>query len=663
MSRYVLLSVLVVVLALPSLVSAKPTDDVPFDHWAYDAVQTLVDKGVIIGYPDGLFHGNRAMTRYEFAIAISRLIDHMPAGPAGPAGAAGAAGPVGPAGPAGGTGDAGPAGPPGPAGPQGPAGVVDDAQVRAICAKLCDEFKDELKAIRGNVDTLKDDVAGLGERVTALEEHQGPKPFGWIDYRIGLAGEKLKGDYEFDNLTAKLGVEGQVTSALFGRVALKTRNWPFTDGSSSLLAAGDQADQWESIDDNSHDIHHQGWQIDHLQSQIDDLQSQLDSLNNAGAASASMDGGGDGSGMSGAAGLYYDRDAGVGLHSLRGLPYRNGGYYRTMPIQFADYYSGGQIWLDEAYLQFTTKGFGAPRFTVGRQYFNYGLGLVANNDRLSLQGVRAQWAKLFGTGLDFEFFVGDGSPFYTSTTQSSFGMFNYGDGGGDSYVSARLEYARPNWSLAGNWLVNGLGGEEAWSADLWWKYWGDRNLYAEYAQQNKDISGWNFGSAKPTAFLAMADLWKAPTWSLRGMYSRAYSDYDVAYSSLHPYWEDNLRNFNRVVEGYIPFELFTRKVPVFANTMTYGGTLAFELGSWPFELSYYKLKATDGGATSRYELPYDELWSARVSREVADGVNVNLLWALESANPPTDAWFSAHQINSFSWSSVQLLQAGLTIGF
>jgi hypothetical protein len=628
MTRYVLLAVLVVVMALPSLVSAKPTDDVPFDHWAYDAVQTLVDKGVIIGYPDGLFHGNRAMTRYEFAIAISRLIDHMPGGPAGPAGAAGAAGPVGPAGPAGGTGDAGPAGPPGPAGPQGAQGVVDEAQVRAICAKLCDEFKDELKAIRGNVDTLKDDVAGLGERVTALEEHQGPKPFGWIDYRIGLAGEKLKGDYEFDNLTAKLGVEGQVTPALFGRVALKTRNWPFTDGSSSLLAAGNEWDQWDAID----------------RLQNPDL-----------ASSSIMDGN-----MLGNL-SQYDDDAGVGLGRLHRL--ETHGFFRPMDIQFADYYSGGQIWLDEAYVQFTTKGFGSPRFTAGRQYFNYGLGLVANNDRLSLQGVRAQWAKLFGTGLDFEFFAGDGSPFYTSTTQSTFGGFNYGDGGGDSYVSARLEYARPTWSLGGNWLVNGLGDEGAWSADLWWKYWGDRNIYAEYAQQTKSIDGWNFGDLSPTAFLAMADLWKAPKWSLRGMYSRAYSDYDVSYSSLHPYWEDNTRNFNNVMEGYIPFELFTRKVPVFANTMTYGGTFAFELGDWPFELSYYKLKATDGGAQARFELPYDELWSARVSREIASGVNVNLLWALESANVPCDAWFSNRQINPFSWSNVQLLQAGVTIGF
>ena len=614
MSRYVILTALVIVLALPSRVSAKPTDDVPFDHWAYDAVQTLVDKGVIIGYPDGLFHGNRAMTRYEFAIAISRLIDHMPAGPAGPAGAAGAAGPVGPAGPGGVAGDAGPAGPPGPAGAQGPAGTVDEAQVRAICQKLCDEFKDELKAIRGNVDTLKDDVSGLGERVTALEERQGPKPFGWVDYRIGLAGEKLKGDYEFDNLTAKLGVEGQVTPALFGRVALKTRNWPFDDDGANFSGSENDYSSFDPYD-------------------------------------------------------WDNNTRGLGGLSEEGL-------YRESFIETPDNYLGGSIWLDEAYLQFTCKGFGAPRFTVGRQFFDYGLGLTVNNDRQSLQGVRAQWARMFNTDFDFEFFLGDASPFYTSSVNQADGSRTYPDsynsvprfdydypGPGDSFVSARLEFAKPTWSLAGNWLVNGFAGEEAWSVDGWWKYWGNRNLYAEWARQQKETDGEDFGpgAPHPTAFLALADLWKAPKWSLRGMYARAYDNYNVYYSSLHPYWEENLVNFNNVMEGYVPFELFTRKVPIFPNTMTYGGTFAFEIGNWPFEASYYKLKATDGDDTARFELAYDQLMSVRVSREVANGVNVNLLWGLEEANVPSDMVLREAEVKP--WSSVQLLEAGLTIGF
>ena len=93
MYKYIVATVVAFVLVAPCFAQASPTDDVPFDHWAYDAVQTLVDKGIIVGYPDGLFHGDRAMTRYEFAMAISRLLDNLPQairgekGDPGPAGA------------------------------------------------------------------------------------------------------------------------------------------------------------------------------------------------------------------------------------------------------------------------------------------------------------------------------------------------------------------------------------------------------------------------------------------------------------------------------------------------------------------------------------------------------------------------------------------------
>jgi hypothetical protein len=54
-----------------------PFADVPKDHWAYEAVNTLAQRGIVIGYPDGTFGGKRAMTRYEFALAISRMIPQV----------------------------------------------------------------------------------------------------------------------------------------------------------------------------------------------------------------------------------------------------------------------------------------------------------------------------------------------------------------------------------------------------------------------------------------------------------------------------------------------------------------------------------------------------------------------------------------------------------
>lgn len=43
--------------------------DVPDNHWAYEAVENLKKAGCLVGYPDGLFRGNRPMSRYEFAAA------------------------------------------------------------------------------------------------------------------------------------------------------------------------------------------------------------------------------------------------------------------------------------------------------------------------------------------------------------------------------------------------------------------------------------------------------------------------------------------------------------------------------------------------------------------------------------------------------------------
>lgn len=48
--------------------------DVPENHWAYEYVKGLCEKGIIEGYPDGNFNGNRSMTRYEFAAMLYRAL-------------------------------------------------------------------------------------------------------------------------------------------------------------------------------------------------------------------------------------------------------------------------------------------------------------------------------------------------------------------------------------------------------------------------------------------------------------------------------------------------------------------------------------------------------------------------------------------------------------
>ena len=68
-------------LGMPAVSHAQaasgPFADVPTDHWAYQSVDTLQKAGIVIGYPDGTYGGRRPMTRYEFAVAIARLLAQM----------------------------------------------------------------------------------------------------------------------------------------------------------------------------------------------------------------------------------------------------------------------------------------------------------------------------------------------------------------------------------------------------------------------------------------------------------------------------------------------------------------------------------------------------------------------------------------------------------
>ena len=77
------------VLAIVSPAFSQPFADVPTDHWAFDAIAELAAKGLVEGYPDGTFKGDRAMTRYEIAMVVARLLARIeaikiPAPPAPP---------------------------------------------------------------------------------------------------------------------------------------------------------------------------------------------------------------------------------------------------------------------------------------------------------------------------------------------------------------------------------------------------------------------------------------------------------------------------------------------------------------------------------------------------------------------------------------------------
>ena len=75
-----LVSTLVIGAASTSFAASNPFEDVPADHWAYDAVAQLAADGVIEGYGDGTYRGDQEITRYEMAQMVARAMAKNPTG-------------------------------------------------------------------------------------------------------------------------------------------------------------------------------------------------------------------------------------------------------------------------------------------------------------------------------------------------------------------------------------------------------------------------------------------------------------------------------------------------------------------------------------------------------------------------------------------------------
>lgn len=112
-----------------SVFAAPLFPDVPNEHWARDAVANLAAKGVLEGYPDGTFKGERAATRWEMAMAIQRLLAKMEAEHAT---------------------------------------FATKADLEALRA-LVNNLKDELDALGVRVKNLEGNVSDLDKRVTEKE--------------------------------------------------------------------------------------------------------------------------------------------------------------------------------------------------------------------------------------------------------------------------------------------------------------------------------------------------------------------------------------------------------------------------------------------------------------------------------------------------------------
>ncbi len=59
-----------------SFAATNPFTDVPAKHWSYDAVAKLANAGIVDGYGDGTFKGDKVMSRYEMAQIVAKAMAH-----------------------------------------------------------------------------------------------------------------------------------------------------------------------------------------------------------------------------------------------------------------------------------------------------------------------------------------------------------------------------------------------------------------------------------------------------------------------------------------------------------------------------------------------------------------------------------------------------------
>ena len=118
--------------------------DVKDDHWAKDAVAKLAAQGLLEGYPDGTFKGDRAATRWEVAMIVARLLAKME---------------------------------------QANATFATKAELDEV-RKLANALKDELDALGVRVTNLEENVSRLDKRVSELERITF---YGYVDTRGSLS--------------------------------------------------------------------------------------------------------------------------------------------------------------------------------------------------------------------------------------------------------------------------------------------------------------------------------------------------------------------------------------------------------------------------------------------------------------------------------------------
>ncbi|MFW6437430.1 MAG: hypothetical protein ACOCZ7_00335, partial [Armatimonadota bacterium] len=306
-------------------------------------------------------------------------------------------------------------------------------------------------------------------------------------------------------------------------------------------------------------------------------------------------------------------------------------------------YLGNDIYLDEAWARFDADWPFDATWTIGRQFQVYGLGMVVNNERLSQQGVHMLVDDFLADDLTLQMFAGGSNYLHCSG--------EFGEGRSNHYESAYLEYRRPRWSIGVPWLIRGYGvtqrdgrrwEERAWGVDGWWNYHDDLDLWFEYAHLDGHANRHVYtrdGNSDPEALMIVAEVLDSPDVDLTLLLSDVEAEYDIVYSSLHPYYELLCAPTEKRIFAY---ERWMRRPLAMPNLEVLGafGTYYADDGKWPLDLFYYDVSAnsTWWEAAPLDGLYYDQLYGARARHEISEGLELSLTWAhQEPVNSATDA--------------------------
>jgi len=183
--KYALSAIIAAAFVMPAVASTDNFPDVPDNHWAFEALQRLKKDGLLVGYPDGLFRGNRPASRYELAVAIHACYTNLKS-------------------------------------------VTDglDSQIKALSDKLngvattadVQNLRDALTALQGTVDGMKsygDDIAQLKKLASTFEKEL---------QSLGVDVEALKKDLgdladrvkKLENKKPAVAISGDVNLLMLG---------------------------------------------------------------------------------------------------------------------------------------------------------------------------------------------------------------------------------------------------------------------------------------------------------------------------------------------------------------------------------------------------------------------------------------------------------------